>query len=163
MRLERNCVVFPCRPVRTLSAVAMAELKTKKNDASVAAFLDTVDDPKRRADCWALVELMQDVTRMPPAMWGTSIIGFGSYRYEYKSGRTGEWFVVGFSPRKRNLTLYLMGGLKALAPILERMGTHSCGKGCLYLKRLSDHDPAILRELVEASVLRLEPQRTDGA
>ena len=138
----------------------MAELKTKKNDASVDEFLARIDDPQRREDCKALAALMQDITQAPPAMWGTSIVGFGSYHYRYASGREGDWFQVGFSPRKRNLTLYLMGGLSDLEPILKRLGKHSCGKGCLYLKRLEDHDPAILRELIEASVARLRAHQS---
>ncbi len=138
----------------------MAELKTKKNQASVHEFIQAIEDPGRRKDCLALAALMQEVTQEPPAMWGASIVGFGSYHYKYASGREGDWFLVGFSPRKRNLTLYLMGGLAALQPILERLGKHSCGKGCLYVKRLSDHDPAVLRELIEASVARLQPQRS---
>ena len=93
-------------------------------------------------------------------MWGTSIVGFGSYQYKYASGREGTWFLTGFSPRKRHLTLYLMGGLSALQPILNRLAKHSCGKGCLYLKRLKDHDPAVLRELIEASVARLHSHRS---
>ena len=133
----------------------MAQLKTKRNQASVPDFIATVEDPVKRADCMALIELMEEVTQAAPAMWGDSIVGFGSYHYKYASGREGGWFLVGFSPRKRNLTLYLMGGLQELQPILDRLNKHSCGKGCLYLKRLSDHDPAVLRELVEASVARL--------
>lgn len=137
----------------------MAKLKTRKNQASVSEFIQAVDNAQRRADCETLSGLMQDVTQEPPAMWGTSIVGFGLYRYRYASGREGEWFLVGFSPRKRNLTLYLMGGLAELRPILERLGKHSCGKGCLYLKQLKDHDPAVLRELIEASVARLQAVR----
>ncbi len=138
----------------------MAELKTQKNEGDVLDFINSVEDPVRRADCLALVELMQSIVQEPPAMWGSSIVGFGSYRYQYASGRGGDWFLVGFSPRKRALTLYLMGGLAELQPILKRLGRHSCGKGCLYLKRLSDHDPAVVRRLIEASVARLAPQRS---
>ena len=134
----------------------MAELKTKKNDANVNDFLDRIKDPHRRADCRALAALMEKVTQQPPAMWGKSIVGFGSYHYRYASGREGRWFLVGFASRKRNLTVYLMSGLQGLEPILQRLGRHTCGKGCLYLKQLDDHDPTVLHELIKASVVRLQ-------
>lgn len=130
----------------------MAELKTKPNDADVDAFLASVPDQGKRVDSHALRELMAGVTGDPGAMWGSSIVGFGSYSYRYASGRTGEWFAVGFSPRKQNLTLYIMDGFDGYDELLGKLGNHSTGKSCLYVKRLSDEDTDVLRELVEASV-----------
>lgn len=129
----------------------MAELKTQKNDASVEAFLHSVDE-KRRDDCFALLELMEDVTGAPAKMWGTSIVGFGDYHYKYETGREGDWFVAGFSPRKQNLTLYIMAGFEHYDELLGKLGKHSTGKSCLYIKRLSDVDTGVLRQLVQASV-----------
>jgi hypothetical protein len=130
----------------------MAELKTKLNDGDVAAFLDGVADERRRADSLAVLDLMRDITGEQPKMWGTNIIGFGSRHYRYESGREGDWFVVGFSPRKQNLTLYLSSGFDRHAELLQRLGKHSIGKSCLYVKRLSDIDQETLRELVRQSV-----------
>lgn len=126
----------------------MAELKTQRNDASVAEFLAGVADPKRRADAEALCALMTEVTGVAPAMWGTSIVGFGSYEYRSAAGRTGTWMAVGLSPRKQNLTVYLFQGFAGYAELLGRLGPHSLGKGCLYLRNLSDVDTSALRELV---------------
>jgi hypothetical protein len=130
----------------------MAELKTKKTDASVLEFLNAVEHDKRRTDGLALLELMRDVTAEEPAMWGPSIVGFGSYQYEYASGRTGEWPVVGFSPRKRSLTVYITPGLEQYEPLLEKLGKYRTGKGCLYINKLEDVDEQVLRELIRQSV-----------
>jgi len=130
----------------------MAELKTKKNDASVEAFLNSVSDEKKRTDSFATLELMREVTGDEPAMWGTRIIGFGSYHYTYASGREGDWFLVGFSPRKRNLTLYIMAGFEQYDALLAQLGKYKTGKSCLYINRLEDVDIAVLRELVRQSV-----------
>lgn len=129
----------------------MAELKTQKNDASVTDFLNGVDE-KRREDCFALLELMEDVTGEPAKMWGTSIVGFGDYHYHYASGREANWMLTGFSPRKQNLTLYIMSGFDAYDELLAKLGKHSTGKSCLYIKRLSDVDTDVLRRLVKTSV-----------
>ena len=126
----------------------MAELKTQRTDASVAEFLAGVDNPTRREDAQAVCALMTEVTGEQPAMWGTSIVGFGSYEYHSVSGRSGVWLTVGFSPRKQSLTVYIAEGLAAHADLLSRLGRHSTGKGCLYLPRLSDVDLDVLRELV---------------
>jgi hypothetical protein len=126
----------------------VAEPKTTKTDASVAEFLATVADERRRSDAQALCALMTEVTGVQPAMWGPSIVGFGSYKYEYGSGRRGEWLTVGLSPRKQNLTLYLAAGIDRFPELLGRLGKHTTGKGCLYLKRLSDVDLDVLRQLV---------------
>ncbi len=134
----------------------MAELKTQRNEDDVDAFLDAIDDERRRADAKAIREMMAEVTGDAGAMWGGSIVGFGSYHYTYASGREGDWFKVGFSPRKQNLTLYIMSGFDAYEPMLGRLGKHSTGKSCLYVKRLEDIDSDVLRELVEASVRHIE-------
>jgi hypothetical protein len=133
----------------------MSELKTKKTDASVEEFLNSVEHDKRRADGFALLELMQKVTGEPPAMWGQSIVGFGSYRYQYASGREGEWFLVGFSPRKRNLTLYIMSGFDEYEPLLRKLGKYRTGKGCLYINKLDDVDVQILGELIRQSLAHM--------
>ena len=133
----------------------MAELKTQKNEASVEAFLDAVDDERKRVDSYAVLELMKEVTGDEPSMWGTSIIGFGSYRYRYASGREGEWFLVGFSPRKQNLTLYIMSGFDEYESLLADLGKYKTGKSCLYINKLEDVDQATLRELVSKSVAHM--------
>ncbi len=134
----------------------MVELKTKLNDASVEAFLNTIEDEQKRKDSFAVLEMMKEVTGAEPKMWGSSIIGFGSYRYKYASGQEGDWMETGFSPRKQNLTVYIMGGFEAHAPIMEKLGKHACGKGCLYIKKLKDVDQVALRQLIEASIKNLK-------
>lgn len=133
----------------------MAELKTKQTDADVTAFLNGVADEQQRQDAFALLRLMQQVTRLEPKLWGTSIVGFGRYHYQYASGHEGDTCLVGFSPRKQNLTLYLTPGPDHYRGLLERLGKHKAGKGCLYIKHLDDvHLPtlkAIVRESVKAA------------
>ncbi|KHD78790.1 DUF1801 domain-containing protein [Actinoplanes utahensis] len=126
----------------------MAEAKTTRNDQSVAAFLAAVTDPARRADAEAAVALMTEATGVEPAMWGGSIIGFGTYHYRYASGREGDWPPVGLSPRKQALTLYISTGFDGHDELLARLGPHRTGKSCLYLKRLADVDHAVLTDLV---------------
>ena len=133
----------------------MAELKTKENDQSVDAFLATVEDPRKRQDCYALIDLMQAAVGEGPRMWGDAIVGFGRYRYTYATGRTGEWPLVAFSPRKQNLTLYIMAGFEQYDDLLARLGKHTTGKSCLYVKRLSDLDMQVLETLVQASVAHM--------
>ena len=130
----------------------MAELKTQKNDASVEDYLNAVEHPGKRADSYAILELMREVTGEEPAMWGTSIVGFGSYTTKYASGRTGEWPLTGFAPRKQNLTLYIMTGFDQYEALLEKLGKHKTGKSCLYVNKLADVDLDTLRELVRQSV-----------
>lgn len=130
----------------------MAELKTKKNEASVEDFLNTVENEKNRSDSFTIINLMHEVTGEEPTMWGDSIIGFGSYTYRYASGRTGEWMVTGFSPRKQNLTIYIMPGFEQYDDLLSRLGKYTTGKSCLYIKKLEDIDQDVLRELVRLSV-----------
>ncbi len=139
----------------------MVELKTKKNTGSVTGFLRRIQDPQRREDCRTVLELMKDVTGSQPKMWGDSIVGFGSYHYKYASGREGDWFVAGFSPRNANLTLYIMAGFSQYKELLAKLGKHKTGKSCLYIKRLADVDLAILRQLVEDSVAHVSTSQVD--
>ena len=132
----------------------MAELKTRKTTASVDAFLKTIDAP-RRDDCQMLVALMKKATGKPPKMWGPSIVGFGDYRYKYPTGREGEWFVMGFSPRKRDLTLYIMPGVRQYSKHLDKLGAHSTGQSCLYIKRLADVDLAVLKDLLQTAAKQM--------
>jgi len=134
----------------------MAELKTKKTVATVSAFLDQVKEPDRRKDCKAIAALMKKATGAAPKMWGASIIGFGDRLLKYPSGRELDWFVVGFSPRAGNLALYLQGGVNRSPALLKKLGKHSTGKGCLYIKRLADVDTAVLQKIVEAAVAKPE-------
>jgi hypothetical protein len=130
----------------------MAELKTKQTNQSVREFLDGITDEQRRRDCLVVLELMKEATRAEPKMWGESIVGFGSYHYKYESGREGDWFLTGFSPRKQNLTLYVMAGFERYDVLLKRLGKHKTGKSCLYVNRLDDVDLATLKELIKRSV-----------
>jgi len=130
----------------------MAELKTARNDASVNAFLDQVADPGKRSDCDEIVKVMRSATGEPPRMWGSSIVGFGSYHYKYASGREGDWMLCGFSPRKQSLSIYIMSGFAKFDKLMKKLGKHSTGKSCLYVKSLDDIDRKVLRELVQKSV-----------
>jgi hypothetical protein len=137
----------------------MAELKTKRTGESVDAFLDAIDDETRRKDCRTVLKIMKKATKAKPKMWGPSIVGFGNYHYKYESGREGDWFLAGFSPRKRDLTLYIVAGFDRYEALMARLGKHSTGKSCLYIKRLSDIDTTVLEELVTASVQHMKQKR----
>lgn len=132
----------------------MSELKTKATSASVSAFIDRIDDPSRRRDCKTLLKMMKKATKAQPKMWGSSIIGFGDHHYKYDSGREGDWFRAGFSPRKDALTLYLISGLgwPDQRDLMSKLGKHKTGKGCLYIKQLSDVDVKVLERLIERSL-----------
>jgi len=132
----------------------MAELKTQKNNASVPAFLDAIEDEEKRKDCKELIKIYKEVTKEKPVMWGTSIIGFGSYHYKSPSTkREGDWMLTGFSPRKQNITLYIMSGFSDQKKLLEKIGKHKVSGGsCLYIKRLSDIDREILKQLIKNSL-----------
>jgi len=130
----------------------MAELKTKLNDQSVVDFLNRVPEEKKRRDSFTILQLMQEVTGEEPKMWGDSIVGFGSIHYKSASGREGDWMVTAFSPRKQNLTLYLMSGFDRHADLMKKLGKFKTGKGCLYINKIEDVDLAVLKELVTASV-----------
>ena len=133
----------------------MAELKTKQTDASVKDFLNAITDEEKRKDCFAVAKIMEEITGSKPKMWGPSIVGFGSYHYKYASGREGDWLVTGFSPRKRDLTLYIMMGFEKYPELMKQLGKHSTGKSCLYIKRLSDIHVPTLKKLIKASVKQL--------
>jgi hypothetical protein len=133
----------------------MAELKTKPNERSVESFLSRVEDAEYREDCHTILTLMKKITRQEPKMWGESIVGFGNYHYKYDSGREGDWFVTGFSPRKQNLTIYLMPGLDAHQTSLKTLGKYKAGKGCLYIKRLADIDQSVLSEMIKSSFAKM--------
>lgn len=133
----------------------MAEPKTKLTEASVEDFLNAIKDEQTRQDCFAVVELMRKITKAEPKMWGTSIVGFGTYHYVYASGKEGDWPLTGFSPRKQNLTLYVMPGFDEHDELMEKLGKFSCGKSCIYIKRLSDLHLPTLKKLITASVKHL--------
>ena len=130
----------------------MAELKTKASDASVSAFLQSVDGEQKHRDARDILALMKEETGKRPRMWGTSIVGFGSYHYKYQSGREGDWLVTGFSPRKQNLAVYIVPGFSRYSTLMSRLGKYKTGKSCLYLRRLGDVDQKVLRQLVTRSV-----------
>lgn len=134
----------------------MADLKTKPTKNSVEAYLAQVEDDQRRTDSFALLTLMTEVTGYEGQMWGNSIIGFGQYHYKYKSGREGEWFLVGFAPRKQKLTLYIMPGFEKYDGLLAKLGKHKTGKSCLYLNKLADVDTAVLKDLIAQSVAHMQ-------
>lgn len=136
----------------------MAEPKTTRNEQSVAAFLAAVTDPKRRADAETVVTLAAEATGADPAMWGTAIVGFGMYHYKYASGREGDWPAVGLSPRKQALTVYLPDAFDGRDELLSRLGPHSTGKSCLYLKRLAGVDQDVLKELIIRGFRHLDGQ-----
>jgi hypothetical protein len=126
----------------------VAELKTKKTAASVSAFVNQISDEQRRKDVKTIMAMMREATGEKPAMWGSSIVGFGRLHYTYASGREGEWFRAGFAPRKDAITLYLMDGLTAQKDLLEKLGTFKKGGGCLYVKKLADVDQRVLKQLI---------------
>jgi len=134
----------------------MAEPKTKATKDSVTDFVKKIPDPQKRADTQAVIALMKDATKFDPVMWGTSIIGFGTYTYTYASGGTGDWPIIGLSPRKQNLTLYIMPGFDDGAALLKKLGPHSTGKSCLYIKRLSDIDLPTLKKIIVGSIVKMK-------
>jgi hypothetical protein len=134
----------------------MAEAKTKPTKLSVGAFLKAVPDEQKREDAAKLIEVMRAATKQEPVMWGTSIIGFGTYRYKYASGREGDWPIVGLSPRKQNLTVYIMPGFSEFEDLLAKLGKHTTGSSCLYIKRLSDIDLPTLKTIITRSVATMK-------
>lgn len=138
----------------------MAELKTKQNEQSVTDFLQAVPEERKRKDSFAILELMKEVTGQEPKMWGDSIVGFGNYHYKYATGREGDWFVTGFSPRKQNLTLYIMSGFDEYDDLLKKLGKYKTGKACLYVNKLEDVDVSVMKELIQKSVAHLSGQRS---
>ena len=130
----------------------MAGVKTKPNAQSVAKFLNSISDKKRRADAKAVHKMMREATGKRAKMWGTSIVGYGSYDYKYASGRSGSWALCGFSPRKQNLVVYIMPGFSAYKSLLARLGKYKTGKSCLYINNLDDLDKSVLQTLIDRSV-----------
>ena len=135
-----------------------AELKTKVNDASVADFLSSVADEQKQKDSLEILKIMKQITKEEPKMWGSSIVGFGSYHYKGASGREGDWLQIGFSPRKQNITLYIIPGFERYQELMKKLGKYSTGKSCLYVKRLSDVNVDVLKELITESVKVMKKQ-----
>lgn len=132
--------------------MAKVELKTKENTASVDDFIQSIKDETKRKDCTTLVKLFKQVAKEKPKMWGTSIIGFGNYVYESPAtGRQGDWYITGFSPRKQNLTLYIMTGFAPYTALLKKLGKHKTGGCCLYINKLADVDEKLVKELLTDS------------
>jgi len=138
--------------MENLKAPSMAENKTKPTTASVASFIDELADESKRADAKTLIKMMRELTGEPPKMWGPSMIGFGTCHYKYDSGREGDMPLVAFSPRKPALVIYLMTGAPGSAELFAKLGKHTTSKSCLYIKKLADVDPAVLKSLIVQSI-----------
>ncbi len=136
----------------------MAELKTRATKASVKAYIAAIQDPVRKKDCIEVAKLMEAATKAKPVMWGTSIVGFGKKTFRYATGREVEWMIVGFSSRKASLTLYL-GLSVGNAELLKKLGKHTTGKGCLYIKSLEEVDRAVLKKLIQVSANKMEGKK----
>ena len=130
----------------------MAENKTKPTAASVTAFVDSIDDPRRRADARKVASMMRRATGKRARMWGSSIVGYGTYHYRYESGREGDFMLTGYSPRKQALTVYILAGFDRFGRLMKKLGNYKTGKSCLYIKSLSDVDEKVLEQLIDASV-----------
>ena len=141
----------------------MAANKTKPTNASVEEFLNAVENETRKKDAFVILDLMKQITKQNPVMWGPSLIGFGKIHYKYKSGREGDWFLTGFSPRKQSLTLYIMPGFKRYEALMEKLGKHKTGKGCLYINKLTDVDMTVLTELITLSAEHTKTLWTNGS
>ena len=134
----------------------MAELKTKQTNESVTEFLNTITDEQKRKDCFEIIEMMKEATSLQPKMWGTSIVGFGSYHYKYESEHEGDMCIIGFSPRKQSIVIYGMGGEERNKDMMQALGKHKTGKGCLYINKLSDVNTNVLKNIFKASFLYLK-------
>lgn len=139
----------------------MSDIKTQPTDASVIAFLGKISHETKRKDAFSIHEMMQSITQSSPVMWGESIIGYGSYHYKYKTGREGDWFLCGFSPRKQYLSLYIMSGFGRHEELLAQLGKHKKSKACLYINKLSDVNLDILHEIITASVAYTKSKKWD--
>ena len=126
--------------------------KTQENDESVDEFLESVNDETKKKDSFVLRDFLMDITGEAPKMWGDSIVGFGKYHYKYKSGREGDWFKVGFSPRKQSLTVYLKGYMEGLEDLLDKLGKYKVGKSCIYIKKITDVDLDVLKTMIKRSI-----------
>ncbi len=134
----------------------MAEAKTKPTNESVSDFLNRIPEAERREDCFTVLKMMEEITGDKPKMWGPSIVGFGSWSYKYASGHEGDWPIAAFSPRKKDLTLYLTPGFEKRTEMMEKLGKHSTGKSCLYIRRLSDIHLPTLKKLIKISIKDLK-------
>ena len=130
----------------------MADNKTQPTKASVTEFIKAIDDPQKRADARKVAAMMRKATGKRAKMWGSSIVGYGTYHYKYASGREGDFMMAGFSPRKQALTVYIVAGFSKYGALMKKLGKYKTGKSCLYIKRLSDVDEAVLQQLIEESV-----------
>jgi hypothetical protein len=140
----------------------MAELKTKRTNASVAAFLNAVEDKNKRYDCKVIAKMMREATGKRAKMWGSAIVGFDSYDYIYDSGRSGSWPVCGFSPRAQNISVYIMPGFSKFEKLVGRLGKFKTGKSCLYIKSLGDADEKVLNKLIAAAVKEMRRMYKPG-
>lgn len=134
----------------------MAEIKTKQTNASVDKFINQIPDEARREDCFKIAKMMEEITGCKPKMWGPSIVGFDTYHYKYASGHEGDWPIAAFSPRKQDLTVYIMPGFEKYTELMEQLGKHRTGKSCLYIKRLSDIHVPTLKKLIRHSVKEMK-------
>jgi hypothetical protein len=139
----------------------MAEAKTKASTASVTDFIAGIADDARRKDCKQLVKWMRAATGCKPVLWGSGIVGFGRYRYNYASGHTGDWPVIAFAPRKNDLSVYVMPGFDSMQTLLGRLGPHKTGKSCLYLKSLAAVEGAVLQEIITLAVAGMAEKRVE--
>ncbi|MCH8529270.1 MAG: DUF1801 domain-containing protein [Saccharospirillum sp.] len=140
----------------------MADNKTQTTEMAIEDYLATIEDPQRRQDCTSLVSIMAEITNEPPVLWGTSIVGFGTYHYKYESGREGDFMITGFASRARDISIYLMASTDAQANLLAKLGKHKMGRACLTIKRLSDIDLTVLRELITQSVGEMKRRYPDS-
>ncbi len=132
----------------------MAELKTKRTELSVDAFINNIQEPQKRKDAFSILELMEKATKAKGKMWGSAIIGFGDRRLKYESGRELDWFVMGFSPRKQNFALYISGAVEKQKELLKKLGKHKTGKGCLYINKLEEVDEVVLKEIINKGLVK---------
>ncbi len=140
----------------------MSYLQTKENDANVVAFLSAIEEDVKKQDCLKLVESLERISGFKAKMWGNKMVGFGNYTYKTKAGKEGEWFLIGFSPTKSTISLHLMFGLEDESVLLEKLGKHKLGKGCLYIKTLSDIDESILEKIMVNTIARMNKEMNNG-
>lgn len=140
--------------------MAGSENKTKPNEQDVASFLKHVEPAQKQQDCQQILSMMKKATGAEPKMWGGSIIGFGEYHYKYASGREGDWFLTGFSPRKQNISLYIMAGFDRYEELMSQLGKYKTGKSCLYINKLADVDTDVLEKLIELSATYVEENQS---
>ena len=136
----------------------MSQLKTQPTDESVQAFIEAIENDERKQDCLQLLQWIKKITQTEPKLWSSNIVGFDSYHYKYATGREGDWFITGFSPRKQALTLYIMAGFDRYEELMQKLGKFKTGKSCLYIKRLSDVNETVLKELITESVAYMRKQ-----